>query len=320
MKRSTRYRRSTFRSTRLRRVLLALSAGCLLIAAALLIRYAWHAVQTGRALEELRQVYQTETAEASPNVRAAGTPAAAPEAGEEAAAQAAIPQVDFLPMATPAPNAAMMADFVGLYSRNKDLAGWLRSDAVPEIDFPVVLRDNAFYMNHDYYGRENLAGTVFLDQSCAILPRSDNLVLHGHNMKNGSMFGKLHLYLEEDLLRAQPMFTFSTLYETSVYVPYAVSLLSTRAASTRFASYVQSGFAGGEEMLSFSRRLQELSLYEIPVDVRAGDRLLTLATCHGNEDSERLIVALRELRPGEEKEALAASIRNGLTSKKQAGF
>lgn len=311
MKQPVRYRYRKTRRRQVRRLLVLVSAVLFILAGAFLARYLRHAAQAGRTLDELRGQYNTsqpaETPASPGQAQPAGLIAAEAETPADAAPPAAAAQ-----RAALSPDAAMRSEFVSLYGKNKDLVGWLRSDALPEIDFPVVQRDNAFYMDRDFYGRENLAGTVFLDQSGSILPRADNLVLHGHNMKNGSMFGKLHLYLEEDFLRARPTFTFSTLYETADYLPYAVSLVSTDPESPRFAAFVQSGFASGEDMLLYARRLADLSVFQFPDPLREDDRLLTLVTCHGNEDDERLIVALRELRPGEDREALAGGIRDGL--------
>lgn len=316
MRRSTQFRDQRGRRRPVKRILLLVSAVLLIFAASLLTRYLLHAQQARETLEEVRGEYNAQPIE---NKAVQTTPSPADQGlagGPEISVQPISINLEPQARVTLAPDAAMLSELVSLYGKNKDLVAWLRSDGLSEIDFPIVKRDNSFYMDHDFYGRENLAGTVFLDQSCAILPRSDNLVLHGHNMKNGSMFGKLHFYLEEDFVKAQPMFTFSTLYETSVYVPYAVSIVSTDTASPLFTAFIRGDFNSGEDRLFYTQRLAELSLFEFPVDVCAEDRLLTLATCHGNEDSERLVLALRELRPEEEKATMAKMIRDEIKNKR----
>ena len=269
------------------------------------------------ALKQEFGVGATEQASAPPEEAAAVEAVEAPEsstgqrerAGADQETQSTDAPLLAAPRTTIAPNAAMNPEFVSLYKKNSDLIGWLRSDAVEDINFPVVKRDDEYYMNHDFYGRENLSGTVFLDQAGSILPRASNLVLHGHNMKNGSMFGKLSRYLDSAFLKAQPMFTFSTLYESADYVPYAVSIASIDPNSGMYAEFAHSEFTDDAQMLAYAARLSALSVFNLPVDVRADDRLLTLATCHGPADSERLIIALRELRPEEDKTAIVMQFK-----------
>lgn len=317
MRRSTRFRVVQGRRRRVNRILIWLSASFFVLAAFLLIRYAWHAAQTGNTLTQVRRQYNAQPEE----IRTAPASDAPLAQSTDSQAQAAAHLVSMNPQAQPrvtvAPNAAMLAEFVSLYGKNNDLAGWLHSEALPDIDFPLVQRDNAYYMSHDFYGRDNLAGNVFVDMSSSIHPRGKNIVLHGHNMKNGSMFGKLNRYLDADFTRSSPLFMFSTLYETSTYVPYAVSIVSTDPASSHFAPFVQSDFKTDQDIIAYAERLERLSLLSFPVDVQADDRLLTLATCHGIDDRERLVLALRELRPDEERDALLNAIQEGLKKKIQ---
>ena len=320
MKRRTRYRYQNARMKLIRRSLVGVSVLCLLVAGGLLLRYAGHTAQTNSNFEALKQEYDAREAKqagSGAEEAAFSDMAEAPENSTWEREQDVLTQeVQFpasqsliMPRTTVAPNAAMSPEFLSLYKKNNDLIGWLRSDAIEEIDFPIVKRDNDYYMAHDFYGRENLAGTVFLDQAGSILPRASNLVLHGHNMKNGSMFGKLSRYLDVFFLKGQPMFTFSTLYESATYVPYAVSIASIDLNSPMYAEFAHSEFASDAEMLAYTARLSELSVFDLPVDVRADDKLLTLATCHGLEDSERLILALRELRPEEDKADMAMKFK-----------
>ena len=116
--------------------------------------------------------------------------------------------------------------FLPLMRRNNDTVGWLSYPMIPEIDFAVVQRDNDHYMYRSFTGEKNVAGTVFLDQSNAVRPGDQNLILHGHNMKNGTMFGKLHRLMDPVMLKTQPFFTFDTLYQDMRYVPVALTVFS----------------------------------------------------------------------------------------------
>ena len=96
-----------------------------------------------------------------------------------------------------------------------------------------------------------------------------------------------------------PLFDFSTLYHTQTYVPYAIALASTDPASPRAFSFVRPSFDDPQAIPAYTGWLQAHSALPLPVDVRADDRLLTLVTCHGQDHNERLILALRALRPVE---------------------
>lgn len=205
------------------------------------------------------------------------------------------------PRPMPTAGAAMLPKFVSLFGKNSDLAGWLKSDAIYDIDFPIVRRDNTFYLDKDFYGRINLAGTVFMDEGNSILPQDQNLILHGHNMKNGTMFGKLTRLMDISALLAAPFFSFSTLYMEMIFVPYAVSLVSIDPANARYFDFNQQRFYDENALAAYVQRLKETSVMQVPVSVDPGDLLLTLVTCHGNEVSERLIIGLRALRPDESR-------------------
>ena len=79
--------------------------------------------------------------------------------------------------------------FFKLLDINKDIVGWIKMGDF--LDQSVVLKDNKYYLTHNYKKESNPAGAIFLDESCSINTPPENLIMHGHNMKNGSMFGKL---------------------------------------------------------------------------------------------------------------------------------
>jgi len=76
---------------------------------------------------------------------------------------------------------------------NRDYIGWIRIDGT-EIDYPIVQsRDNTKYLNTTFTGENNPSGTIFMDAECS---NSFDFftIIHGHNMRDGSMFADLHLF------------------------------------------------------------------------------------------------------------------------------
>ncbi len=62
------------------------------------------------------------------------------------------------------------------------------------LDEPVMQRDETYYMDHDLLGKPNVNGALFLDSGISLKTRPYSLVIYGHNMKTGAMFGCLRNY------------------------------------------------------------------------------------------------------------------------------
>ena len=196
---------------------------------------------------------------------------------------------------TPPPVQESFADLLAL---NPETVGYLR--AGESISLPVVQRrnDNEYYLNHSFEGEESIAGTLFLDGSNLLVPEDDNLIIYGHNMRNGTMFHALSLYESADYLRKHPIVNFDTLYENRLYVPFAAFTATMDEGSERYLDIRQ--FLLDEDSFElFVLKMEKLSTVETKVDVRYGDRLLLLVTCEYLYDNGRFVVALRELRPDE---------------------
>jgi len=82
-------------------------------------------------------------------------------------------------------------DFLSWYEENPDFVGWLT--AGDNIDHPVVQRDNDYYLHHDYYGNDSEDGILFVNEFNLLWPRDWMVIIHGHHMKSGAMFGRLRL-------------------------------------------------------------------------------------------------------------------------------
>ena len=193
-----------------------------------------------------------------------------------------------------------------LYNENRDLIAWIGIEEV--LDLPVVYRDNSYYLYRDFYKKKNTAGTLFLDVNHPFKERTQNLLLHGHNMKDGTMFGRLAQY-EQDIsyLKNHAFIDFDTLWKREKYVIFAVLHVSLDVKSDDFFNYYSyPTFSSDAAFESYVTQLQLRSMYAIPVDVNPGDALLTLSTCL---DEDRLVIVARKLREGETKHDLRSAVR-----------
>ena len=188
-----------------------------------------------------------------------------------------------------------LPEMMRLREENADIVAWLSIDGV--LDLPVCFRDNRYYLTHDFHKEENASGTIFLDEGHPFSARACNLLLHGHNMKDGSMFGHLVHYGELDYLRRHPVIEFSTLWQKERYIVFAVLRVSLNTSDPRFFNYFSwSEFENDESYERYVRDAQLASLFAIPVSAEPTDALLTLSTCEG---SDRMVVLARRFRAGE---------------------
>ena len=214
---------------------------------------------------------------------------------------------------------SVAADLADAYGQNDDLVGWLK--AGEGIDLPVVQSDNTYYLDHGFTGEEDRNGTLFLNMNNQLFPPDDVLLIHGHNMKDGSMFGTLPKFERYDYAKEHPLVTFQTIYdeEPVYYVPVSVFNASMLPDHSRYFDITQIVFPDDEagevtdsstfrQSSAFKAYLDELravSLWESPVDVNVDDKLLMLITCSYDLEDGRLMVVCRRLRDGETPEEVA---------------
>lgn len=189
-----------------------------------------------------------------------------------------------------------------------DIMGWLKIGTT--LDEPVVQKDNAYYLRRDYKGNSNMNGTLFLDESTKWTTRPYTLMIYGHNMKSGAMFGHLKSYEKADYFGNHAIITFDNAYEDGRYVVFAVGTYSLQNSSDAFlnlGALDSRDIAGRDREI---RRLQEGALLQADVDVQAEDQLLLLITCV-DDDNERRILAARRVRDDETEQELIRQVREG---------
>ena len=201
----------------------------------------------------------------------------------------------------------VQADFTALKEINEHLVGWL--DATSAISLPIVHYDNSFYLNHDFYGNWDDAGTVFINEVNTVWPEPDkHLLMHGHNMRDGSAFGPLQeTYSVLDNVKNNPVVYFRLINEVEpdAYVPVAIFEASVTPGNNGYFDIGNVFFDDDEEFLSYAQSAMDRSMYVLPIDVQADDHLISLITCSYGYKNGRFIVMCRQLREGETVESIA---------------
>lgn len=199
------------------------------------------------------------------------------------------------------PDAKISSRFTKLRRQNSDIIGWLTIEDI--VDEAVVQRDNEYYLSRDYRGYHNVNGAIFLDEYCDLSTRPYTLMLFGHNMKNGLMFGSLRNFEDIGFYRRNPFITFDTAYETGRYVIFSVATVSLDARSSRFLDFIALRSSSVDRRRSAISTLKRLSRYSAMIDVEPEDQLLLLITCV-EKDDERRIIAARRIRDDEDEERI----------------
>ena len=220
------------------------------------------------------------------------------------------------PTPTPDPNRdakGRLLQFAELLAVNEDVKGWL---TIPDtnIDYVVVQsgRENPeYYLDKDIYHEYNKAGTLFIDIHGSVENKSQNLVIHGHNMVSTpeKMFHDLNKYkinkskmdTVPSYYKKHPLIYFDTIYNTGQWKIFAVFITNGTDKKEDFFDYTRSSFGNSSDFLNFVYQIRIRSELNIDsVDITDNDQLLMLSTCSYEVDDYRTVIAARKVREGEE--------------------
>lgn len=173
-----------------------------------------------------------------------------------------------------------------LKSINSDYKMWIQIENT-NINYPVVQgSDNDYYLKHNFRKESNISGTVFVE-SANDIDNDKNIILYGHNMRNGTMFNNITNYKEESFFNEDNKINIimnNTLYEYEVFSVYVKNVSEVNLAI---------GFASEDEFINYAYNQADESIYKKDVDFSAEDNLITLVTCSYEFTDARTIVVAR---------------------------
>lgn len=190
----------------------------------------------------------------------------------------------------------ILDEYKTLFEKNKKLIGWLKIDDTI-IDYPVMqTSDNKYYLEHNFNQEYDKNGSLFLDCSCSVYPRSTNLIIYGHHMKSGQMFGQLQKYAKETYYEKHKEIQFDTIYEKGTYeIMYVFRSQVYNEDDLVFKYYQFINANSGTEFQSYMEEMKKLSLYDTGVTAGFGDSLLTLSTCDNSQKDGRFVVVAKKI-------------------------
>lgn len=190
----------------------------------------------------------------------------------------------------------ILEEYQTLYNKNKKLIGWLKIDDTI-IDYPVMqTSNNEYYLDHNFNQEYDKNGSIFMDFQCKAYPRSQNLILYGHHMKSGKMFGDLQKYSQKSYYEKHKIIQFDTIFEKGTYeVMYVFRTKVYMSNEIAFKYYQFFNANSEEEYDSNLKEMEEMSLYETGVTAMYGDELLTLSTCDNSQTDGRFVVVAKKI-------------------------
>lgn len=190
---------------------------------------------------------------------------------------------------------------------NKEIVGWISIDGT-KIDYPVLEHKgdteySQYYLYRNYKKESSNYGIPFIDYRSTESVNSRNVVIHGHNMVDGSMFHEMVNYGSLtgnlDYYKKHPVVTFNTPEGDAQYKIISYFKTNTLYDHGEFFNYMQGSFLSDAEFMNFVYNCRIRSLFDCPVMVNEDDQLLTMSTCSYEISNFRTVIVARKVREGE---------------------
>ena len=205
----------------------------------------------------------------------------------------------------------IMEKYKALYEENPDIIGWLTIDDTV-IDYPVMQTpdDEEYYLHLGFDRQYSDNGCLIMDTDSNVgvgtkeggyfggeSAPSTNLIIHGHTMKSGAMFGNLKLYEKEDYAKEHNIIKFDSLYESREYEVIAVFYSQVYYTTDTCFKYYK--FFEAENQAEFDDwydNIKELSLFDTGVEAELGDEFITLSCCAYHVEDGRFVVVGKRIK------------------------
>ena len=166
-----------------------------------------------------------------------------------------------------------------MISRNPDYVFWLWIPGT-NISYPVVKNTiPGYYLNHTFSGKENPCGSIFCGEG------AENLIIYGHNMKNGSMFAQLLKYKDDSFYKEHPYFY--------IYTPdgkvRTYEIFSAGVVKDTSDGYIMD-YADDAAFQTYIDYIKQQSAYPTSAEVTTASKIVSLSTCTNVRDDERFLV------------------------------
>ena len=184
--------------------------------------------------------------------------------------------------------------YAAVYEQNTDFVGWISIEGT-NIDYPVMqtIDEPNYYLKRGFDKQYSAYGVPYVQENCD-LALSDNCVIYGHHMNNGTMFADLCKYESEGFYQEHKTIHFDTLSGFGEYE--IVVVFKTVAYSEQgFKYYHFTRADSADDFDAYIAQCKALSLYDTGVTAEYGDKLITLSTCEYSHKNGRMVVVAKRI-------------------------
>ena len=178
----------------------------------------------------------------------------------------------------PEENKKYVIDFEALKKQNSETVAWLKVNNT-KIEYPVVKnKNNDYYLTRSFDKSENSAGWIFADYKNKFDGKDKNIVVYGHNRRDGSMFGSLKNILSSKWYNNEENqnVIFNINGQNYTYRVFSVYQIE------KEDYYIKTNFSSNNEYEKFLNTIKKRSVNDFKEDVSKDDTILTLSTCANN--------------------------------------
>lgn len=284
-------------------ILAGVAVGCLIGVGILYLDGKKDDIQSEQVLDAFRTMAQEESEQADADSTSSEVPTVSPDTQESTAqTDSSSTELDYAQSTeTTEETPSVVNPYADSYRANDDMAAWLK---IPDtvIDYPVMWtpEDENYYLYRGFNKAENKNGCLILDTDSSLNPLTTNLIIHGHNMKSGAMFGNLTDYEDKNYYKKHKQIILYTPECQRNYEVIAVFRSQVYKKSDnvfKFYKFFQADTE--EEFLDFYDNIKALSLYDTGVSASFGDHFITLSTCVYHVTNGRFVVVAKEVEGGD---------------------
>lgn len=181
-------------------------------------------------------------------------------------------------------------DFEKLKKINDEVVGYIRINGT-DINYTVVKHnDNSYYLYHSFDKTYNSAGWVFADYRNSLNGTDKNIIIYGHNRRDGSIFYSLKNILKEDWYsnKENQKIIFITENEKCLYQVFSVYQIE------KEEYYTTTNFSSNEEFKKFINKIKSRSITDFNIEVTENDSIITVSTC-ANNDKYRVVLHAKKI-------------------------
>lgn len=166
---------------------------------------------------------------------------------------------------------------------NRDFKFWL-SVKNTNINYPVVQsKDNSYYLDKDFYKKDSISGTLFMDYRNKSL-EDQNVIIYGHNMKNKTMFNNLNNFKDETFFKENNQIKIIINGKEFLYDVFSAYIVESDY------DYLKTSFNSESDSQNYIKDITSKSLHKSPIKVNVNDKIVTLSTCTYEFDDARMVI------------------------------